>query len=59
MREIERVITVGEYIAELLEAEASRMPPSYKEQADILLERARLFRNDPNPNMVRIWRDVG
>ncbi len=31
-----RLVTVGEYIAEELEAEANRMPPSYKDQADTL-----------------------
>jgi tRNA(Ser,Leu) C12 N-acetylase TAN1 len=57
--ELERTITVGEYIAELLENEANRMPPSYKIQADILREQAKISRESKNPNLVRIWKKVG
>jgi hypothetical protein len=37
-----RVMTPGEYVAEMLEAEAKRMPRSYKVQADVLRKQAQL-----------------
>jgi hypothetical protein len=40
-----REITVGELVAEGFEREASLMPPSYKEQADLLRQQAALFRD--------------
>ena len=56
--ELERQLTVGEYIAELLETEAAKMPPSYHEQADSLRAQAKLNRDSKDPRMVRIWRKV-
>jgi hypothetical protein len=50
-----RVLTPGEYVAELLEAEADRIPRSMKERADILREHARLMRKRGGPKRVRLW----
>jgi hypothetical protein len=50
-----RVLTPGEYVAELLEAEANRMPRSYKVQADLLRKQAGLMRKRPGPKRVRVW----
>jgi hypothetical protein len=55
----ERTITVGQYIAELLEVEASRLPPSQHANAEILREQAKTNRESLNPNLVRIWRQLG
>jgi len=39
-----REVRVADFIAEMLEAEANGMPPSYKAQADALREQARIER---------------
>jgi hypothetical protein len=52
-----REITVGELVAEGFEREASLMPPSYKEQADLLRQQAALFR-DHDKKVVRILREI-
>ena len=49
-----RIVTVGEYIAEELEAEANRMPPSYKNQADILRRSAAFMRREGSKKLVRV-----
>lgn len=49
-----RRITVGEFVAEELEAEASRMPPSYKDQADILRRSAAFMRREGSKKLVRV-----
>jgi hypothetical protein len=47
--------TVGELVAESLEAEANRMPPSHSEQAKILRDQAANFRaHQTKP--VHVWR---
>jgi hypothetical protein len=52
-----REVTVGEIVAEGLEREANLMPPSYKEQADLLRKQAALYR-EHDKKVVRIWREV-
>lgn len=52
-----RLVTVGEYIAEELEAEANRMPPSYKDQADALRKSAVFMRQQGCKKLVRVWED--
>jgi hypothetical protein len=49
---------VDDWVANSLEAEANRMPPSYKEQADILRQQAQNFRNSSNPKTVHFWQEV-
>ena len=49
--------TVGALVAEGLEAEANRMPPSYSEQAKILREQAAHFRAHET-KAIHIWREV-
>jgi hypothetical protein len=50
-------ITVGELVAEGLEREASLMPPGYKERADLLREKADLYR-ETQMKVVWVWREV-
>jgi hypothetical protein len=50
-----RVMTPGEYVAEMLEAEARRMPRSYKAQADLLFKQADRMRKQPGKKRVRVW----
>jgi hypothetical protein len=53
-----RVIRVDDYVAERLEAQADEMPPSYKEQADLLREQAQVFRKSHGTATVRIWQEI-
>ena len=47
--------TVGALVADGLEAEANRMPPSYSAQAEILRKQAALFRANET-KVIHIWR---
>jgi len=49
--------TVGTLIAEGLEAEAARMPPSHSEQAEILRSQAARYR-ESETKVVKIMREV-
>lgn len=49
-----RLLRVVDHVAELLEAQAAKMPPSQKAQADILRNAAKIYRGIDNPKMVRI-----
>jgi hypothetical protein len=53
-----RVVRVDDFVAESLEEEANRMPPSYKAQADLLRQQAKNFRESGRTNMVRIWEET-
>jgi hypothetical protein len=50
-----RLMRMVDYLAEMLEAEASKIPQTYKERGDSLRKMADSFRMMDNPNMVRIW----
>jgi hypothetical protein len=50
-----RLVRVVDFVAESLEAEAAKMPPSYKVQADSLRAAAKLYRELDNPKQVRVW----
>lgn len=50
-----RVLTPGEFLAEGLEDRANKMPPSYKDEAEILRKHARLLRKQPGNRKVRLW----
>jgi hypothetical protein len=52
-----RLVRVSDFIAESLEAEADRMPLSYKEQADSLRKSASLVRQVGSKKLVRVWED--
>ncbi len=52
-----RLVRVVDFVAELLEAEAAKMPASYKDQADILRNSAAEYRKIDNPKMVRLWEE--
>ena len=47
-------MTVGEYIARLLEAEASQMPPADRHEAEQLRDLARMHRQIKDAKSVRI-----
>jgi len=49
-----RLVRVCDFVAESLEAEAKRMPPSDKEQAISLREMAKKLRQSDSQKMVRI-----
>lgn len=53
-----RVLRVVDHVAELLEAEANKMPPSFKAQADILRKAAVSQRESPSTRMTRLWEEV-
>jgi hypothetical protein len=50
-----RELTVGEFTAEALEQEAAGMPPSRKEQADILRRAAQIYRESGSKKRIRVW----
>ena len=52
-----RVIPADHFVAESLEEEADRLPPSEKAKADILRSAAALYRARPNSKMVRVWEE--
>ncbi len=53
-----RALRVVDQVAELLEVEANKMPPSFKAQADILRKAAVSQRESTNPRMTRLWEEV-
>jgi hypothetical protein len=52
-----RLVRVVDYVAESLEEEAAKMPPSYKASADALLAAAKVYRQSNNPKMIRLWEE--
>lgn len=52
-----RLVRVCDFVAEALEAEADRMPPSYKEQADSLRKSAETMRRLGSQKLVRLWEE--
>jgi hypothetical protein len=49
--------TVGDLVAESLEREANLMPPSHRENAEILRKQAADYRAR-NKKVIHIWREV-
>ncbi len=54
-KKLSRTIPANDFVAESLEEEAGRLPPSQAEQAKILRKTAEIYRNLPSKNLVRIW----
>jgi hypothetical protein len=52
-----RSIRVSDFVAEILEAEADRIPPSCKDRAVILRAQAKLFRGDDRKEVISIWQE--
>lgn len=52
-----RLVKVADFVAESLEAEADRTPPSYKEQADSLRKSAAFMRQHGSKKRVRVWEE--
>jgi hypothetical protein len=53
------ILTIGERIARLIDAEANRVPDSHKAQRDILREQAKNFREHVTGDLLQPWSDVG
>jgi hypothetical protein len=54
-KKLSRTIPANDFIAESLEEEANRLPPSREEQAKMLRKSAEIYRSLPSRNSVRIW----
>lgn len=52
-----RVIRVADFVAESLEAEANKLPPSRKDQADSLRKQAAIMRESADTKTVKIWEE--
>jgi hypothetical protein len=52
-----RVISANEFLAESLEAEAEKLPPSKADNATILRETAALYRTRKDSRLVRVWEE--
>jgi hypothetical protein len=52
-----RVIPANHFIADSLEEEANRLPPSAKANADAYREAARLYRALRTSKLVRVWEE--
>jgi hypothetical protein len=52
-----RVIPANDFVAESLEEEATRLPPSESAKARILRQAANLYRTLPSKKMVRVWEE--
>jgi hypothetical protein len=50
-----REVTRADFIAELFEEEAAKMPASYKQQADTLLDAAKIYREFGSKRTIRVW----
>ena len=46
------------YIADLLEREASLMPPCFKDNAEVLRQQAKFFRESTRMETMTIWKPV-
>jgi hypothetical protein len=49
---------VDDWVAEQMENEANRMPPSYKQQADILRRQARIYRESSSTETVEFLQEI-
>jgi isocitrate/isopropylmalate dehydrogenase len=52
-----RVVPANEFIAESLEEEATKLPPSEAAKARILRQSANLYRTLPSKNLVQVWEE--
>jgi hypothetical protein len=53
-----RLISVGDFVAESLETEANKLPPSKKEQAEIWRTAAKSQRELGSKKMIRVWEEM-
>jgi hypothetical protein len=53
-----RMVRVDDLTADALEREAKRMPPSHKDQADILRDKAQNLRTNGSSNMVPVLEEA-
>ena len=51
-------IRADDYIADLLEREASLMPPGYEDDAEILRQQAKFFRESVRTETMTIWKQI-
>lgn len=52
-----RVVRADDFVAEMLEKEASGLPPSEKDKADGLRRTADHFRKSGRTGMIRLWEE--
>ena len=52
------VVRVDDYVAELLEHEASLLPESFRENAEILRQQAKYFRESGGTTTMVVWVEV-
>lgn len=52
-----REVRAVDFVAELLDEEANKMPSSYKERADSWHKMADAMRQSSNPRTIRVWED--
>ena len=53
-----RVVHVDEYVADLLEHEASLLPEGFRENAEILRQQAKYFRESGGTATTVVWEEV-
>ena len=53
-----RARRVDDFIADSLEREAGRIPPSHRPEIEALLQHASLLRNSQNSKMIMIWEEI-
>jgi hypothetical protein len=51
-------IRADDHIADLLEQEASLMPSGFEEQADILRQQAKVFRESGRTETITVWKEI-
>jgi hypothetical protein len=52
-----REIRAVDFVAELLDEEANKMPPSYKERSESWHKMADAMRQSSNPRTIRVWEE--
>jgi hypothetical protein len=52
------LIRFDDYIADLLEREASLMPPGFEDTAEILRQQAKYFRESARTGILMIWKQL-
>jgi hypothetical protein len=54
---VPRAMRVDDFIADSLEREAGRIPPSHCPEVEALLQHASLLRSSQNSKMILIWEE--
>lgn len=57
-KRVPRLMRAVDFVADSLETEAAKMPPSAQGQADALRKAAKVYRESSSTKMVRVWEDA-